>query len=824
MRQHIFGAPQRVASPLFIRAAGLLVLAAGFLTAVPSAFGQSMAAAIGVYRPSVSKFFLDGNFDKVSDYKQVFGAVSDVGLLGDLAGSGTRYPVLYRNGLWYVDSNKDATVDQTIYFGGAANDKPLIADMNGDGKEDPVLFRDGIWYVSDTHNGAVTATYYLGAPGDVPLIGDVNGSGTSALFVYRNGVWYGSTARNGVVDKTYYFGGVAGDIPMLFDYDGDGRADLGIFRNGTWYVSTNRDGNANVAFGYGTTGDRPLYAGTGAVTNTFLDAARFLTQASFGPVSAEMSSVATMGISAYIDNQLNMPATNFPVFAWQPQNDPANCTSPLTVGGPADPFGTNCPRDLYTQFQVQRFFFERALTAPDQLRQRVAWALSQIWVTSAALDPIAYANRNYQQLLMDHAFGNFEDLMFRVSVDPFMGNYLDMVNNNKGNPVTGTSANENYAREIMQLFSLGVFELNLDGSLLRDAFGNPIETYDQLDVSEISKVFTGWTYWPLTGPVKWNSPINYLYNMTPCEGQPACFNTTNYHDATAKTSLGYNFPAGLSADIDLRTAIRVMFLHPNVGPFISKQLIHHLVTSNPSPAYVNRVANVFNNDSSGAPFPLYRGNMKAVVKAVLMDPEARAARNPVVSTFGKLKEPVLFVTSFLRAMNVASDGVYPLLQTPNMGQNVYTPETVFNYYPADFMIAGTSLAGPQFGILDATTYFRRANFMWNLTLGAACPALTPNLCGQNPDVSVYVNGLPSTLGTRVDYAALVAIANDPVALTQQVNNMLLFGTMSPTMKQQIINAVNAVPVSVPITNAQLRDRARTAVYLTAVSPKYQMEF
>ena len=828
MLQESIGAQRRAVSPLFVHLFGILLLVAAALAAVPQAFGQAMQAAIGVYRPSNSKFFVDGNFDGLVDLKLVFGAPgTDVGLLGDLAGAGTRYPVVYRNGAWLVDSNKDGVSDKTINFGGAPNDKPLIADLDGDGLEDLVLFRDGIWYVSATRNGVITATYGFGAPGDVPLLGDVNGTGVKGLFVYRNGTWYGTTARNGIVDKIYGFGGVAGDIPMMFDFDGDGKDDLAIYRNGNWYISTNQGASVNATRIFGVAGDKPIYAGTGATSTQFLDAARFLTHASFGPVAAELTKVVTMGYSAYVDDQFAKPATILPVMAYQSQNQPNNCTSPLTAGGPADAanFGTNCPRDLYTQFVSQRYFFKNALTAPDQLRQRVTWALSQILVTSAANDPIGYANRNYQQLLQDYAFDNFWNLLFRISVDPLMGNYLDMVNNAKANPVNGTIPNENYAREIMQLFSIGLWELNNDGTLMLDAGGNPIPTYSQTDITEVAKVMTGWTYWPITGSLGWNKPINYRFNMTPCEGPTpppggVVCGTQNWHDITQK-DMAFVPPvtvaAGQTADTDLRVAVNALFYHSNTPPFIGKQLIQHLVTSNPSPAYVQRVSNVFINNGAGV-----RGDMKAVVKAILLDPEALTPRNPVTSSFGKLKEPVLLVTNLLRAVNSSSDGVYPLLQTPNMDQNVYTSPTVFNYYPADYVIPGTSLAGPQFGIFNATTYFPRANFMYNLSLGATCTAAPQHVCGPNADATVK-----NSTGTKIDYGQLTPFANNSDNLIQQVNNMLLFGTMPPGMKLAIKNAIDIAAFggpAGPYTETQKRDRARTAVYLVTVSPKYQLEF
>ena len=281
--------------------------------------------------------------------------------------------------------------------------------------------------------------------------------------------------------------------------------------------------------------------------------------------------------------------------------------------------------------------------------------------------------------------------------------------------------------------------------------------------------------------------------------------------------MGLSFAANQTADTDLRTAVNTLFYHANTAPFISQQLIQHLVTSNPSPGYVQRVANVFVNNGSGV-----RGDMKAVVKAMLLDPEALTPRNPITSTVGKLKEPAILVTNLLRAMNSTSDGVYPLLQTPNMDEPVYTSPTVFNYYPADYVIPGTSLLGPQFGIFNATTYFPRANFMYNLSMGASCPAATPNVCGPNADGTV----LGST-GTKIDYGQLTPFAGNTTNLIQQVNNMLLFGTMPPGMKLAIKNAIDIPALggpAGPYTNQQLLDRSRTAVYLVTVSPKYQLEF
>jgi uncharacterized protein (DUF1800 family) len=817
---------QRAVSPRIVLTATLLLVAATFSA---MSHAQSRAAALGLHRPGSTTFYVDGDFDSVPELTMRFGGASDIGLLADLTGSGARVPVAVNNGVWQFDTNRDGVADQTVYFGGVG-DKPLVADVDRDGRDDLIIYRNGTWLVSTTRDGVVSQTWsYGGYPQDIPLIGDVDGDGILDLVIYRDGLWYVSLQRSGAVHRTYRFGGASDrrDMPALLDYDGDGKDDLVLFRNGQWYVATNAPwspnpasppalATANVTFQYGQGGDKPLYYGAGAVYRADVEAARLLQQATFGPTQSEVQRVLSMGATAWVDDQLNQPMSSYQYFPWYPANQPApptgqtwptctyamytttayNASSPCNC---ADQAGTTnrCPRDVYSIFQLQRRFFQNALTAPDQLRQRVAWALSQILVTSAAQDPIAYANRDYQQLMMNYAFGNFGELLTQMTVSPFMGNYLDMVNNRKA---AGTrQPNENFAREILQLFSIGTFELRADGTLLLDAFGNPVFTYDQADITELSRVYTGWVYPPLPGQVaRLNATISYHAQMVPLEIE---------HDTGSKRILDLGtVPAGLNAAQDVTWANSAIFQHPNIAPFIGKQLIQQLVTSNPSPAYVTRITNVFNNNGSGV-----RGDLRAVVRAILLDPEARAPRNPVLSNFGKLKEPVLYVTGLLRALGAASDGVDPIVRTAAMGQNVYTSPTVFNYYLADYMVPGTQLAGPPFNIFDATTYFTRVNWVYNqVTFGAACAG---SLCGPGPDTTVV-----GAIGTRVDYAGMQSIANDPAALVQHVNAVLYQGTMPSFTKQQIINAVSAYPVTDTL------NRARTAVYLGAISPRYQTEF
>ncbi|HVE49444.1 MAG TPA: DUF1800 family protein [Casimicrobiaceae bacterium] len=791
---------------------------------------QTRVAAFALHRATSSSFFIDGNFDSVADVTLTFGSSSDTGLLADVTGTGSRVPIVFNNGIWKFDTNRDGADDSLVGFG-APGDKPLIGDIDRDGRDDLVLYRNGTWYVSAQRNGTVSHTFFLGGVAqDVPLLGDVDGDGNLDLVIYRDGLWYVSLNRTNVVHRTYRFGGTSDrrDVPLLLDYDGDGKDDLVIFRNGMWHVALNTTApwsanaatppalaTANVVVQFGQGGDTPLYYGRGAVNSAEVEAARLLQQATFGPTQSEIARVLSMGVTAWVDDQLAQPMSSYASAPWFPASRPANTALPYctyaqytttnySASSPCrcddQPSSTNrCARDVYSIFQLQKQFFVNALTAPDQLRHRVAWALSQIIVTSAAQDPILYANRDYQQLLMQHAFGNFGTLLTQVTVNPFMGNYLDMVNNRKANATGTRQPNENYAREILQLFSIGTFELRPDGTLILDQFGNPIATYDQADITELSRVYTGWVYPPIAPAAPaLNSTVNYLGQMVPIEIE---------HDTGSKRILDLgSTPAGIAAAPDVTFTNNAIFSHPNVGPFIGKQLIQHLVTSNPSPAYVGRITAVFNNNGSGV-----RGDLKAVVRAILLDPEARAPRNPAISSFGKLKEPVLYVTGLLRALGAVSDGVDPIVRTSAMGQNVYTPPTVFNYYPADYVLPGTELAGPPFGIFDATTYFTRANWVYNqITLAASCSG---TVCGPNADTTVV-----SAVGTKVDYVSISTLANDPAALVDRVDLLLFQRTMPTFVKQQIINAVSAYPVTSAL------DRARTAVYLAAISPRYQTEF
>jgi uncharacterized protein (DUF1800 family) len=516
------------------------------------------------------------------------------------------------------------------------------------------------------------------------------------------------------------------------------------------------------------------------------DAVRLLRQATFGPTGTDRVRARLLGPDRWVDEQLALPASAYPDWPYVPATRPATCVDDRSLPVRPDSF---CARDNYTLFPLQVEFFRSAIAQPDQLRARVAFALSQIFVVSGIDNSRNYAMRHYQQNLRDRAFGNFYDLLVSVTLSPVMGDYLDMVNNNKANPATGTNPNENYAREILQLFTIGLFELNPDGSIRLDAAGRPVPTYDLDEIEGFARAFTGWTYPTIPGATaRNNNPRNYLGNMIP---------VTATHEFGTKALLrGVTAPANLTPQADLAFAHRNIFDHPNVGPFIGKQLIQKLVTSDPTPGYVARVASVFADNGAGQ-----RGDLRAVVRAILLDPEARGARK-IDPGYGKLSEPVLYLTSIARAFGARSDGVAFRAPSSQLGQFVFYPPSVFNYFPPDFSVPGTSMPGPEFGIQTTNTAIARTNVAGSIIFANQIL----------PDSTVY-----GATGTVLDFGPYQAVAANAAALADLLDRDLMAGTMSAAMKAAIVGAVNAVPASDTL------GRARTAAFLVVTSPQFQVE-
>lgn len=548
------------------------------------------------------------------------------------------------------------------------------------------------------------------------------------------------------------------------------------------------------------------------------DAIRFLEQATWGPTSTDLAHVKAIGIKAYLNEQFSTAPTNvakgsnYPDLAF-PAEDGTQCPSSLPAGDL-----NVCNRDNFSMYPVQRTFFSNSLYGPDQLRQRVAFALHQILVVSAG--PTGYRPSwmtVYLQALDRNAFGSYRTLLEEIALNPSMGDYLDMRLSTRTNP------NENWAREVLQLFSIGTAVLNSDGSPQLDAQGIPLASYNQTTVNEFTRVFTGWNFVPgaiAPGTANWRDP------MTPRGG-------TN-HDFGSKTLLnGFTTTACSSASgqpnidcarSDLTAALNNIFNHPNIGPFIGKQLIQHLVTSNPSGAYVQRVASVFNDDCNGL-YPIAscthaRGNLKAVVQAILLDPEARGdvKTDP---NYGKLREPAQYIAAFLRAFNVksfdktsTSDGVLGGRSTTDftgtIDQPIFSPPTVFSYYQPGYEVPGAKILGPAFGILSTSTTLRRANDINTLVYTGVSANTTPT--AGSPD---------RPRGTSIDIGNLEALGGNPGAIADSLNSLLLHGTMSNQMRTSIITAMNAINDA--DTNVRNQKRARVAVYLVATSSQYDIQ-
>jgi len=479
---------------------------------------------------------------------------------------------------------------------------------------------------------------------------------------------------------------------------------------------------------------------------TYLSAFRLLEQASWGPDPQSVADVQKQGVKNWVAAQIALPATTI--------------TTPPSGSGAT-----------YEKSQ----FLTNVMTAPDQLRQRVAFALSEIFVISdLKIDVTGLVP--YYNLLAQDAFANFRQLMEDVTLSPSMGNYLDMVNNAK--PASGALPNENYARELMQLFTIGTVELNNDGTEKLDAQGNTIPIYGETDIQQLARALTGWTY-PGTAGHFWN-PQNYVGSM---------ISVDSYHDTTAKTFLGQTTPSGQTSTADLKAALDTIFNHPNVGPFIATRLIQQLVTSNPSPAYVKRIAKIFANDGKGT-----RGNLAAVVKAILLDSEARAGDQPkkAIKTSGHLREPLLYALAMLRALQATVGPNNSLAYyIDDMGELIFEPPSVFNYYSPLYHINDGALAAPEFQIMTPSTAVIRANYVDRT--------------------------LRSNLGTdvTVDLSPFVALAANPSALLDAVSNAFFGGAMPDSMRSTITTALAAEPSKTL--------QARYALYLAASSAFYQVE-
>lgn len=504
------------------------------------------------------------------------------------------------------------------------------------------------------------------------------------------------------------------------------------------------------------------------------EAFQLLNQASFGATEAEARRVMNMGVEAWIDDQLRQPAA-------------LQLPRLLSLPRPA----------LLFELQPDRAdaWFRNVLHGDDQLRQRVAFALSEIFVVSqnGALVDFTYSLADYYDVLARNAFGNYRDLLEAVTLHPAMGVYLSMLGNEKPDPANNIRPDENYARELMQLFSIGLVKLNPDGTPQLDGDGQPIPTFDQAVVEGFAHVFTGWTYANVPDfHTQWPPDTSQFSPMQLW---------SSFHDTGAKTLLdGYTIPAGQTGGQDLENALDDLFNHPNVGPFIATRLIQRLVTSNPSAAYVARVAGVFDDNGAGV-----RGDLGAVVRAILLDTEARPKTK--LDTDGKIKEPLLRLTQLWRAYDAKSDsGRYPIDYIwVFLGQGPLQSPSVFNFFTPMFAPPGEirerGLVAPELQI--ATEYLNTFGsnlmfwqiFYWNWLADRSDENITPDT-------------------VLIDYSEEAALAGDVGALVTRVGDKLLAGEMSETLRDEITNIVGQIPSDQGVV------RAAEAIYLVVTSPEY----
>lgn len=586
-------------------------------------------------------------------------------------------------------------------------------------------------------------------------------------------------------------------------------ADLSLFKSafGSNDADADFDGNGFVNFADLAAfklmfGKPPGPAGSGGSLSQ-QQAARFLTQATFGPTLEDIDHLLSLGdFEAWLNEQFSEPATRqFP--AMQSLSikmcDLDNASASPITGG--------------SELARAQVWWETAVNGKDQLRQRVALAFSEILVVSArgVLRTSQYGLADYYDVLATNAFGNYRDLLEQVTLHPVMGRYLSMLRNEKANPQLNFHPDENYARELMQLFMIGVHELNIDGSLVLDSTGKPVPTYGQQDIEEFAKVYTGWDF---ANSTAWRDL--YIGNGDTTHPMKAW---EAFHDTSEKQLLnGFIIASGGTAKQDLDKALDHLFNHPNVGPFISKQLIQKLVTSNPSPAYVARVASVFNNNGENT-----RGDLKAVIKAILLDQEARNGYLDNPQSFGKLREPMLRITHLWRAFpaipvvkqgsfysgSTCGQRSYDYYVVPfnggldqfevTLGQTILRSPTVFNFFLPNYSPAGVvrdqNLLAPEFQMVTENTHVNTFNAIIFMIQG-------------------------NQRNTSIDITQQLPLADSAEQLVDHLSLILLNNLMSPRLRQILLtHLAQAFPEGDDGRKAKVRD----TIKLIVSSPEYLIQ-
>ncbi len=554
------------------------------------------------------------------------------------------------------------------------------------------------------------------------------------------------------------------------------------------------------------TGTPGTDGGTAAAAPTSEEAARFLLQAQFSATDDEIAAVRAQGYAAWLAQQFAQPiGTTGADWLTQRGYGVANAdTRYHNASYPADYM-------LWAQLFTER----------DAVRKRVALALSEIMVVSTTgLNQTwpAFLAAGYWDVLNQHALGNFRALLEAVTLNPGMGVYLNVLGSQKEDARTGRQPDENYAREVMQLFTLGLYRLNADGTEQRDASGNRIETYGPSDVSHLARVFTGYDY---DRSQNQSFTVGTSTVSGPQQAVRPMVLVASRHSTLAATFLGTTVAAGAAGDAALKTALDTLFNHPNVAPFIGRQLIQRLVTSNPSPAYVARVAAAFADNGSGV-----RGDLRAVVAAILLDPEARGAAGLSGPAFGRLREPMVRFVQWGRTFGLRSArGSWKLgdLSDPatRLGQSPLRSPSVFNFFRPGYVPPSTALASagqvaPEFQIVTESSVGGYLNFMQN--------AIRNGLFVNAPDLpqnnaSNTSNGFDITC----DYAALLPLVADANALVRKAALLLSAGQVPAATQARIAQALAATPVTATSSAAAQLNRVAAAVLLVMACPAYLVQ-
>ena len=546
------------------------------------------------------------------------------------------------------------------------------------------------------------------------------------------------------------------------------------------------------------------------VALTDAEAARFLLQSQFAVTDTALSEVKGTTFAAYLQQQYAKPIGQTG-YQW------------LEARGYGQ---NNIRRYFFSTYPADFMIWNQLFTANDSMRKRVALALSEFFVVSLESAEFTWRSHGFGQYwdtLVKNAFGNFRTLLEEITLNPAMGYYLNTKGNEKENDSTGRVPDENYAREVMQLFTLGVNKLNLDGTV-QTGGGKNLESYTQSDVTNLARVFTGYDfdhsdnqYLPV---IQENGQFeSYQINSRLFTQKPMLLDAS-LHSALQVNFLGTTIAANTSGKQALKLALDTLFNHPNVGPFFGKQMIQRLVTSNPSAAYVARVAAAFNNNGSGV-----RGDMKAVWTAILLDDEARGRRSLANNTFGKLREPMLRFVQWGRSFGIKSDAnSWKIFDTvpasDKLGQSPLHAPSVFNFFRPGFVPPGTDIAAmkapaPEFQLVNETTVGGYLNFMlFVIRFGIYC---------GDPQVPYIAENQSYTVDVAATYVKELALVTNPVALVNRLNLILCAGQLSVATQNTIVAALAATPVAASSGLDQKLDRVCAGVLLIMASPDYLIQ-